>query len=181
MIRNMNPNFNVIRLQTIMESIQQMTPEGSPLVALAQQGAKVVNVIIAQRSTGNPRGEPPVGNRLNDRGKRARSEAAASASGNHRLADNDARRRITQNCHMRECGRDREDLCKIIDDRRHLRERSPTPTRRSLVRDVTPSGRGNFCALAPPLREVVWPEKFKAGDIDKYDCGDRGYHENCQQ
>jgi hypothetical protein len=62
MIQNMNPNFNAIRLQTIMESIQQMAPEGSPLVALAQQGAKVANVIIAQRSTGNPRGEPPVGN-----------------------------------------------------------------------------------------------------------------------
>jgi hypothetical protein len=56
MIQNMNPNFNAIRLQTIMEFIQQMAPEGSPLVALAQQGAKVANVIIAQRSTGNPRG-----------------------------------------------------------------------------------------------------------------------------
>jgi hypothetical protein len=32
-----------------------------------------------------------------------------------------------------------------------------------------PLGRGNFCALAPPLRQVIWPKKFKAGHIDKYD------------
>jgi hypothetical protein len=37
------------------------------------------------------------------------------------------------------------------------------------VRDVTPSRRGGFCALTLPLRQVVWPEKFKAGHIDKYD------------
>jgi hypothetical protein len=37
------------------------------------------------------------------------------------------------------------------------------------VRDVTPSERGDFCTLAPSLRQVVWPEKFKAGYIDKYD------------
>jgi hypothetical protein len=34
MIQNLNLNFNAIQLQTIMESIQQMTPEGSPLIAL---------------------------------------------------------------------------------------------------------------------------------------------------
>jgi hypothetical protein len=39
----------------------------------------------------------------------------------------------------------------------------------SSARDVTPSGRGGFCGLAPPLRQFVWPEKFKAGHIDKYD------------
>jgi hypothetical protein len=38
MIRNLNLDFNVMRLQTIMESIQRMTPKGSPLIALAQQG-----------------------------------------------------------------------------------------------------------------------------------------------
>jgi hypothetical protein len=70
---------------------------------------------------------------------------------------------------MRVHGRDREDLHNIIDDRMHLRARSSTPPRCSLVRDVTPSGRGSFCDLAPPLRQVVWPEKFKAGHIDKYD------------
>jgi hypothetical protein len=47
--------------------------------------------------------------------------------------------------------------------------RSPTPPLCSPVRDVTPSGRGGFHALAPPLRQVIWPEKFKAGHIDKYD------------
>jgi hypothetical protein len=34
---------------------------------------------------------------------------------------------------------------------------------------VTPLGRGGFCALAKPLRQVIWPKKFKAGHIDKYD------------
>jgi hypothetical protein len=32
-----------------------------------------------------------------------------------------------------------------------------------------PSGRGGFRALVPSLRQVVWPEKFKTGHIDKYD------------
>jgi hypothetical protein len=48
-IWNLNLDFNVIRLQTIMESIQlqtimesiqQMAPKSSPLVALAQQRAE---------------------------------------------------------------------------------------------------------------------------------------------
>jgi hypothetical protein len=77
-----------------------MTHECSPLVALAQQEAEVVNVIVAQRSTGNPQGEASVGNRSDDRGKRAQSEATASASGNRHLADNDARCRITQNRYL---------------------------------------------------------------------------------
>jgi hypothetical protein len=45
-----------------MESIQRMEPEASPLVALAQQGAEVVNVIVAQQSAASPQGEPSVGN-----------------------------------------------------------------------------------------------------------------------
>jgi hypothetical protein len=98
MIQNLNLDFNAILLLTIMESIQRMTPEGSPLVALAHQGVETVNYVIAQRLTGNPRGEPSVGNRSNDRIKRARSEAASSASSNRLLADNDVHRRITQNC-----------------------------------------------------------------------------------
>jgi hypothetical protein len=53
-IQNLNPDFNGIRFQTIMESIQWITPEGSPLVALAQEEAEAVNFIIAQRLTGNP-------------------------------------------------------------------------------------------------------------------------------
>jgi hypothetical protein len=44
MIQNLNPDFNAIQLQTIMEFIQRMTPECSPLIALAQQGAEVANI-----------------------------------------------------------------------------------------------------------------------------------------
>jgi hypothetical protein len=47
MIPNLNPDFYTIQLKTIMESIQRMTPEGSPLVALAQQGAEVANFVVA--------------------------------------------------------------------------------------------------------------------------------------
>jgi hypothetical protein len=35
-IQNLNPDFNAVRLQMTMESIQQMVPQDSPLVALAQ-------------------------------------------------------------------------------------------------------------------------------------------------
>jgi hypothetical protein len=37
------------------------------------------------------------------------------------------------------------------------------------VRDVTPSGKGSFRALAQSLRQVVWPEKCNTGHINKYD------------
>jgi hypothetical protein len=70
---------------------------------------------------------------------------------------------------MQEYNRDCNNLRNFIDDRRRLRARSSTPPRCSPARDVTPLGRGGFCALAPPLRQVVWLEKFKAGHIDKYD------------
>jgi hypothetical protein len=91
-IQNLNPKFNVVKFQTIMESIQQMVPHDSPLVTLAQQGAEVVgNIIAMEHSARNHQGEPSVGNRSADRAKRARSEEASSASGNRRLADNDAR------------------------------------------------------------------------------------------
>jgi hypothetical protein len=53
MIQNLNSDFNAIRLQTIMESIQWMAPEGSPLVALAQQGAEAANFIIETTLEGN--------------------------------------------------------------------------------------------------------------------------------
>jgi hypothetical protein len=84
-----------VRLQTIMETIQHMTPEGPPLVTLAQQGAKAANLIVVKRSADNPRREPYVGNRSNDRARRARSEASSLASVNHHLANNGARRQIT--------------------------------------------------------------------------------------
>jgi hypothetical protein len=48
MIQNLNSDFNDVRLQTIMESIQCMNPEGSPLVALAQQGAEAANYAIVE-------------------------------------------------------------------------------------------------------------------------------------
>jgi hypothetical protein len=60
MIQNLNLDFNVVQVQTIMESIQRMTLEGSPLVALAQQGAEAANYVITQRSAGNPRGQPSI-------------------------------------------------------------------------------------------------------------------------
>jgi hypothetical protein len=100
-----------------MESIQCMAPEGSPLLALAQQGAEATNhVIAAERSMGNYRREPSVGNQPDGRVKCARSEAAASARGDCRLADNDACRWITQNYRQREYGRDHDDLYNVIDD-----------------------------------------------------------------
>jgi hypothetical protein len=34
---------------------------------------------------------------------------------------------------------------------------------------LTPLGRGGFCSLAAPLRQVIWPKKFRAGHINKYD------------
>jgi hypothetical protein len=37
-----------MRLQIIKESIQRMAPEGSPLVALAHQGAEATNYVIAE-------------------------------------------------------------------------------------------------------------------------------------
>jgi hypothetical protein len=40
LIRNLNPDFNAVRVQAIMETIQRMAPDGSPLALLAQQGLK---------------------------------------------------------------------------------------------------------------------------------------------
>jgi hypothetical protein len=70
---------------------------------------------------------------------------------------------------MREYGHDRDDFLNVIEDWRHLRASTLSPPRRSLVRDGTPSGRGDFHALAATLRDVRWPDKFKTGHIDKYD------------
>jgi hypothetical protein len=89
LIRNLNPDFNVVRVQAIMETIQRMAPDGSPLALLAQQGAEAVNLVVAEKSTGVPRREPSGGH--NDRARRARIEVAFSFSPNRRLAGNDAR------------------------------------------------------------------------------------------
>jgi ribosomal protein S25 len=45
--QNINSDFNTVRLQTIMELIQRMALEGSPLIALAQHGAEAANQVIA--------------------------------------------------------------------------------------------------------------------------------------
>jgi hypothetical protein len=127
LVRNLNQDFNIVRLQTIRESIQHMAPQGSPLLALAQQGAEPANhIIAAERSAGNHWREPSVGDRSDGRTKRARSEAASSISGNRCLADNDVCRWITQNRWQQEYSRDHANLRNVIDDQRRLRVRSPT-------------------------------------------------------
>jgi hypothetical protein len=62
LVQNMNPDFNTVQLQTILESIQRMAPEGPPLIALDQQGTEAENLMVAERSAGNPPREPSVGN-----------------------------------------------------------------------------------------------------------------------
>jgi hypothetical protein len=121
LIRNLNPDFNVVRVQAIMETIQRMANDGSPLALLAQQGAEAANLVVAEKSTGVPRREPSGGH--NDRARRVRSEVASSFSPNRRLAGNDVRRCITQNRNVREYGRDRDDIRNVIEDQRHFRDR----------------------------------------------------------
>jgi hypothetical protein len=52
-----------------METIQHMTPDGSLLAVLAQQGKKAVNLIVAEKLAGVPRKEPSGGH--NDWARRA--------------------------------------------------------------------------------------------------------------
>jgi hypothetical protein len=54
LVRNLNPDFNAVRVQAIMETIQRMTPVGSPLALLAQQGAEATNLVVAEKSTDVP-------------------------------------------------------------------------------------------------------------------------------
>jgi hypothetical protein len=110
-----------------METIQHMTPDGSPLSLLPQQGAEVMNLIVVEKLAGGPRREPSVGH--NDRVRRAQSEAASSTSSNQYLAENDARRRITQNRNAWEYGHNQDDLRNVIEDQRHLWDRTPSPPR----------------------------------------------------
>jgi hypothetical protein len=44
-----------------------------------------------------------------------------------------------------------------------------SPPRRSLAEDVDPMGKSGIRALAGPLRQVRWPDKFKTDNIDRYD------------
>jgi hypothetical protein len=122
LIRNLNLDFNDVRVQAIMETIQRMTPDGSPLALLAQQGTEAVNLVVAEKSTVVPRREPSGGH--NDRARCARSEVTSSFSPNRLLAENDARRRITQNRNVREYGRDRDDIRNVIEDRLRFRDRT---------------------------------------------------------
>jgi hypothetical protein len=54
--QNLNPDFNVVQVQEIMETIQCMAPDGSPLVVLTQQGAEAANLIIIEKVADVPRG-----------------------------------------------------------------------------------------------------------------------------
>jgi hypothetical protein len=65
LVRNLNPDFNVVRVQAIMKTIQRMALDGSSLAILTQQGVEAVNLVIAEKSAGIPRREPSVGD--NDR------------------------------------------------------------------------------------------------------------------
>jgi hypothetical protein len=88
LVQNLNLDFNAVRVQTIMETIQRMAPDGSPPALLAQHGAEVVNLIIAEKSASEPQREPSAGH--NDRARHAQSEAASLASPNRHLIENDA-------------------------------------------------------------------------------------------
>jgi hypothetical protein len=52
----LNPDFNVVRVQKIMETMQCMAPDGSPLIVLTQQGVEAANLIIVEKAVGVPRG-----------------------------------------------------------------------------------------------------------------------------
>jgi hypothetical protein len=47
--RNLNPNFNAVRVKVIMETVQRMAPDGSPIAVLAQQGAEAANLIVVEK------------------------------------------------------------------------------------------------------------------------------------
>jgi hypothetical protein len=65
LVRNLNPDFNVVRVQAIMETIQRMALDDSALAILTQQGVEAANLVIVEKSVGIPRREPSVGD--NDR------------------------------------------------------------------------------------------------------------------
>jgi hypothetical protein len=69
LVQNLNPDFNVMRVQAIMETIQHMASDGSPLAVLAQQRAEVTNLIIVEKSADVPRKELSGGH--NDRARHA--------------------------------------------------------------------------------------------------------------
>jgi hypothetical protein len=93
LVQNLNLDFNVVRVQTIMETIQRMAHDGSPLAVLPQKGAEATNLVISEKSDDVLRREPSVSD--NDWARHAQSEAASSVSPNHRLLEHDAWRCIT--------------------------------------------------------------------------------------
>jgi hypothetical protein len=56
LVQNLNPDFNVMWLQTIMEPIQRMVPKGSLLISLALQGAEAADHVIAAERSPSGRG-----------------------------------------------------------------------------------------------------------------------------
>jgi hypothetical protein len=52
LIQNLNPDFNAIWVQAIMEIIQRMALDGSPLALLAQQGAEAAELVGVDGSVG---------------------------------------------------------------------------------------------------------------------------------
>jgi hypothetical protein len=69
LVQNLNLDFNAIQVHAIMETIQRMAPNGSPLALLTQQGAEATNLIVVEKSAGVPQWEPYAGR--NDREGRA--------------------------------------------------------------------------------------------------------------
>jgi hypothetical protein len=125
LVQNLNPDINAVWVQAIMKTIQRMTSDGSPLALLTQQGAEAVNLVVAEKLAGVHRGKPFAGR--NDWAGRARSEAASSASPRWHLSEHDARRRITQNRNTWEYGHNRNDLHNVIENRKRIRDRTPSP------------------------------------------------------
>jgi hypothetical protein len=102
LVQNLNSDINAIRVQAIMEIIQRMASDGSPVALLAHQGAEAANIVVTEKSADVPQREPSVGH--NDWARRARSEITSSASPNQYLPEKDARQRITQNRNAQEYG-----------------------------------------------------------------------------
>jgi hypothetical protein len=125
-----------------METIQRMAPDGSPPYCPGSAKVEATNLVIVEKSVGVPQREPSVDD--NDRVRCVRSEAASSASLNRRSSEHDACRHITQNRVAQKYGRDRDDLHNVIEDRRRLRLRTPSPPRLSLAEDVAPVGKMDF-------------------------------------
>jgi hypothetical protein len=137
-------------------------PQGGSPLQLPSEKLKVAG-------QGTKKFSPPVGSQPPPRWARGPLSVPCRLGTPVYKSKHDAHRRITQNRNAWEYGRNRNDLRNIIEDWRRIRDRRPSPPPRVLTRDVTPTGRSGFRALAGPLRDVRWPAKFMAGHIDRYD------------